>query len=116
MLQGETRTPAVALRNSHVAPTVPRKSPGRRLGLLDSLTSVTPEAFCAAMRRELAAARGDEAWVRGAEGLCEMYARATPERFEVILEQAARGAPGSAFADGARWLLPRWRGTQGSRQ
>jgi hypothetical protein len=70
---------------------------------------VTPEAFCATIRRELAASRGDEPWARGAEGLCEMYATAGSDRFEIILEQAARGAPGSAFADGARWLLPRWR-------
>jgi hypothetical protein len=51
----------------------------------------------------------DEAWMRGATGLCDMYAGATPDRFEVILEQTARGSNGSALAEGARWLLPRWR-------
>jgi hypothetical protein len=55
------------------------------------------------------ASLGDEAWVRGATGLCDMYAAATPERFGTILEQTARGSPGSAVAEGARWLLPRWR-------
>jgi hypothetical protein len=70
---------------------------------------VTPDTFCAAIRRELTASLADEAWMRGATGLCDMYAAATPERFEVILEQTARGSNGSALTEGARWLLPRWR-------
>jgi hypothetical protein len=63
----------------------------------------------------LSALRGDEGWVRGADGLCDLYARATSDRFELILEQAARGTAGSAFADGARWLLPRWRGARAAK-
>jgi hypothetical protein len=71
---------------------------------------VTPDTFCAAIRRELTTSlAADEAWMRGATGLCDMYAAATPERFESILEQTARGANGSALAEGARWLLARWR-------
>jgi hypothetical protein len=30
-------------------------------------------------------------------------------RFEAILANLAAGRSGSAIAEGARWLLPRWR-------
>ena len=41
-----------------------------------------------------------------------MYARAEAVRFGLILNQMARGSAGSAFVEGARWLLHRWRETQ----
>ena len=66
------------------------------------------EAFCSAMRDELAVERQDDGWVRGARALCEMYARIEAQRFESILIHSAAGRTGSALADGARWLLPRW--------
>jgi hypothetical protein len=75
---------------------------------------MTPEAFCAAVRTQLAQSLRDEAWARGATGLCEMYASATSERFQVILEQTAQGSPASALAEVARWLLPRWRASSKS--
>ena len=74
---------------------------------------MTPEAFCAAIRGELTQPAMDDGWVRGARELCDLYAGAEPARFGLILEQLARGAVGSAFADGARWLLPRWRAANG---
>ena len=70
---------------------------------------MTPDAFCAAIREELAQLRSDDAWARGARGLCEIYAGAETGRFELILSQLARGSAGSALVEGARWLLPRWR-------
>lgn len=73
---------------------------------------MTPEVFCAAIRHELAQLKSDDAWARGARGLCEMYARAEAVRFGLILNQMARGSAGSAFVEGARWLLHRWRETQ----
>jgi len=73
-----------------------------------SASRVTPHAFCAAVRDELAVERTDDAWVRGVYGLCEMYAGIDAQRFEAILVQLAAGRSGSALVDGARWLLPRW--------
>jgi hypothetical protein len=70
---------------------------------------MTPEAFCAASSEELAQLSSDEGWARGARGLCEMYAGTEAGRFELILNQMARGSAGSAMAEGARWLLPQWR-------
>jgi hypothetical protein len=70
---------------------------------------MTPQAFCAAIREELARLNSDEAWARGARGLCDMYAGTDAARFELILSQMARGSAGLALAEGARWLLPRWR-------
>jgi len=68
---------------------------------------VTPEEFCRFVAQHLGAER-DEPWARGARGLCDLYAEADAARFELILQQLARGSPGSAIAEGARWLLPRW--------
>jgi hypothetical protein len=73
---------------------------------------MTPAVFCAAIRTQLVNSSGDEASVRGARGLCELYGAATTDRFDLILEQTSRGSPGSALAEGARWLLPRWRSAQ----
>jgi hypothetical protein len=69
---------------------------------------VSPEAFCLRTRGELAVEHSDEGWVRGARALCELYADVEPKRFEAILLSLATGRTGSAIADGARWLLPRW--------
>ncbi len=76
---------------------------------------MTPEAFCAAIDEELAQLSSDDAWARGARGLCEMYAGAEAVRFELILSQMARGSAGSALVEGARWLLPRWRDRRDNR-
>lgn len=70
---------------------------------------MTPEAFCARVRDELAVERSDDGWVRGARALCEMYAGIDAPRFETILVGLASGRTGSAIAEGARWLLSRWR-------
>ena len=70
---------------------------------------MTPSAFCAAIREDLARLNSDDASARGARGLCDWYAGADAERFELILNQVARGSASSAVAEGARWLLPRWR-------
>jgi hypothetical protein len=69
---------------------------------------VTPQTFCAAMEHELGQLQSDEGGVRGARGLCEMYAATDAQRFEAILNQMAGGAVGWVLADGARWLLQRW--------
>jgi len=69
---------------------------------------VSPEAFCLRTRDELAVERSDDGWVRGARAVCELYADVEPVRFEAILTNLATGRTGSAIADGARWLLPRW--------
>jgi hypothetical protein len=69
---------------------------------------VSAQTFCANTRRELAIERSDDGWVRGALALCELYAGANDLRFETILVGVAAGRTGSALADGARWLLPRW--------
>jgi hypothetical protein len=37
-----------------------------------------------------------------------MYAGVERQRFESILVTMAAGRSGSAIAEGARWLLPRW--------
>jgi hypothetical protein len=73
-----------------------------------SSRAVTPEMFCHLIAQHLTAERGDEPWARGARGLCDLYAGADAARFDLILHQLARGSPGSAIAEGARWLLPRW--------
>ena len=72
------------------------------------INTMTPEAFCARVREELAVERSDDGWVRGARALCEMYAGIDAPRFETILASVASGRTGSAIAEGARWLLPRW--------
>jgi hypothetical protein len=69
---------------------------------------VKPEAFCLEARRELSVESSDIGWVRGARAVCELYADLEPTRFEAILSSLATGRTGSAMADGARWLLPRW--------
>jgi hypothetical protein len=76
---------------------------------LDSSRQVTPEAFCVVIRSELSHRSSNHAWFRGAMGLCEMYAVTDSERFGAILERMAEDPPGSALAEGAGWLLPRWR-------
>ena len=70
--------------------------------------TVSPATFCVAMGALLSHEVADTAWVRGATGVCQMYARTDAQRFDTILRQMARGSAGSALADGARWLLPRW--------
>ncbi len=69
---------------------------------------MSPEAVCLRTRNELAVEHSDDGWVRGARALCELYADVEPKRFEAILLSLATGRTGSAIADGARWLLPRW--------
>ncbi len=69
---------------------------------------LTPDAFCASVGSLLAAERSDDGWVRGARALCDMYAGVEAQRFETILIAMAAGRSGSAIAEGARWLLPRW--------
>jgi hypothetical protein len=64
--------------------------------------------FCNRIRDELASEHSDDGWVRGARALCELYADIEPGRFEAILVSLATGRTGSAIAEGARWLLPRW--------
>ncbi len=68
----------------------------------------TPGTFCASLGNLLAAERSDDGWVRGARALCDMYAGVDAQRFGTILATMAAGRTGSAIADGARWLLPRW--------
>jgi hypothetical protein len=70
---------------------------------------VNAHVFCLRSRGELAAWSADEGWVRGARALCELYSDVDPDRFEEILVSLASGRTGSAIADGARWLLPRWK-------
>ena len=70
--------------------------------------AVNPEAFCVRARGELAVERSDDGWVRGARALCDMYASVDAQRFGTILVSMAAGRTGSAIAEGARWLLPRW--------
>jgi hypothetical protein len=69
---------------------------------------MSPEVFCASVRDELVLETSDDGWVRGVRSLCEMYGGTDARRFEMILLQMAGGRTGSALADGARWLLPRW--------
>ena len=69
---------------------------------------MSPEAFCVDARGELAGENGDDGWVRGARAVCELYAALDANRFDAILTSLASGRAGSAIADGARWLLPRW--------
>ena len=69
---------------------------------------MTPAVFCPMIQRELASVGSDQAWVRGALAACDMYAATDASRFELIVTQLAHGPTGSAVADGARWLLPRW--------
>jgi hypothetical protein len=73
---------------------------------------MTPSDFCDRARRDLLSYSSDEAWVRGALGVCEMYASTDVERFGTILEALARGSSSLALSEGARWLLPRWRDHQ----
>lgn len=75
---------------------------------------MTPSAFCTAMREDLTRLNSDDAWARGARGLCDWYAGTDAARFELILNQVARGSASSAVAEGARWLLPRWRNRRDS--
>ena len=70
---------------------------------------MSPDAFCASARGELAGEDSDTSWVRGARAVCDLYAAVDASRFETILTSLATGRAGSAIADGARWLLPRWR-------
>jgi hypothetical protein len=70
---------------------------------------MTPEAFCADVRAELALHSADVSWARSARTLCEMYAQTDAVRFEAILTQLARGDENSALGAGGRWLLLRWR-------
>jgi hypothetical protein len=69
---------------------------------------MSPGAFCALVGTELGAERSDDGWVRGALALCDMYAAVDAQRFGGILVSMAAGRNGSAIAEGARWLLPRW--------
>ena len=69
---------------------------------------MTPTAFCTYACGELAVEQPDDGWVRGARAVCELYAGVDSNRFEAILTSLATGRTGSAIADGARWLLPRW--------
>ena len=69
---------------------------------------LSPDAFCASVGSVLAAERSDDGWVRGARALCDMYAGVEAQRFGSILVSMAAGRTGSAIAEGARWLLPRW--------
>ena len=69
---------------------------------------VSPEAFCHWTRDELAVESSNDGWVRGARALCELYAGVDASRFEAILQSLATRGPGSAIAEGARWLLARW--------
>ena len=67
------------------------------------------EVFWRRARTELATRNSDDGWARGALALCEMYADVDRDRFEAILVSLATGRTGLAIADGARWLLPRWK-------
>jgi len=69
---------------------------------------LSPDAFCASVANFLAAERSDDGWVRGARALCDMYAGVEAQRFGSILLSMSAGRSGSAIAEGARWLLPRW--------
>ena len=69
---------------------------------------MSPEAFCLRTRDQLAVEHSDDGWVRGARAVCELYAGVDATRFETILVSLSLGRTGSAIADGARWLLPRW--------
>jgi hypothetical protein len=69
---------------------------------------VNADVFCRGARSELATSNSDDGWVRGARALCDLYSDVEPDRFEEILVSLATGRTGSAIADGARWLLPRW--------
>jgi len=71
--------------------------------------NVNADVFCLRTRSELAAWNSDEGWVRGARAVCALYSDVEPDRFEAILVSLATGRTGSAIADGARWLLPRWK-------
>jgi len=69
---------------------------------------LSPDAFCASVANFLAAERSDDGWVRGARALCDLYAGVEAQRFGSILLSMSAGRSGSAIAEGARWLLPRW--------
>lgn len=77
------------------------------------LPDVAP--FCAAIREELGATSEGmrESWARGALSIVQLYANLDSARFDEVLQQLARGAARSALADGARWLVPRWRQESG---
>ena len=74
-----------------------------------------PSVFCEKIRQELAAGprRTRLGWWRGALALCDWYADADRQRFAAVLSQLAAGPDDSAAAQGARWLLARWRGQIG---
>ena len=82
---------------------------------VDYGSSMSPRAFCSAMLEELAGESHNDQWVRGAYAMCEMYPSVDARRFETILEGFAAGGPRTALAEGARWLLPRWRATHQTR-
>ena len=71
-------------------------------------SAISPAMFATWVRNELALDRSDDGWVRGARALTEMYVDLDARRFETILVSLASGRTGSAVAEGARWLLPRW--------
>ena len=75
---------------------------------LDLLPDMPPLAFCRNALQELALQSANEAWVRGAYAVCEMYGATDARRFEAILGQLARGADASALTQGATWVLARW--------
>jgi hypothetical protein len=75
---------------------------------IGAVKQVSPQVFCEGTRDELAVEHSDDGWVRGARALCELYAGVDAKRFETILVSLATGRTGSAIADGAHWLLPRW--------
>jgi hypothetical protein len=69
---------------------------------------MTPEAFCASIQADLAMQSVNEAWVRGARALCELYRQTDAQRFDGILSDPAASTANSAVAAGERWLLARW--------
>ena len=70
---------------------------------------MSPELFCANARGELYSESANDGWERGARAVCELYADLDASRFETVLTSLATGRGGSALAEGARWLLPRWK-------
>ena len=89
----------------------PWKSFFRQYDLDPRSADVNTHVFCLRTRGELATCNADDALsrVRGARALRELYSEVEPDRFEEILVSLASGRTGSAIADGARWLLPRWK-------
>jgi hypothetical protein len=73
---------------------------------------MAPTTFCHDTLLELAPFSHNDAWVRGAHAVCDMYAGADAVRFEGILRRLAVGTSGSALTLGATWLLKRWQVAQ----